>query len=81
MSATSQRAPISLHKYFDLIQMKATLNKTASNYFVFESQMRIPTGLWWRSDGAAAETHFLRPPRPSPPCAPKARYPPKIQRQ
>lgn len=39
--------------------MKATLNKTASNYFVFESEMRIPTGLWWRSEIAAAETHFL----------------------
>lgn len=33
--------------------------QNASNYFVFE--MRVPRGLWWRSERAAAETHFLIP--------------------
>lgn len=48
-----------------LIKFKHRL-KPASNYFVFE--MRIPAGLRWRSERAAAEIHFLGslrcPPQP-----------------
>lgn len=33
--------------------------KTASNYFVFEFEMRIPTGHRWRAERATAESNFL----------------------